>query len=86
MGNSQSAKASLNLAGSEDIRRIFCHLDDHTAASILALTPTVAQLEEAATRSIGRGSDIFADLRPEKGVVQAIIDLLGMENEELDDR
>ncbi len=80
-----SAKANLNLASSEDIRRIFRHLDDHTVASVLALRPTVAQLEEAATRSAG-GSDIFADVRPEKGVVEAIIDLVGMENEEFDDR
>jgi hypothetical protein len=85
MDKSQSAKESLSRATSEDIRRLFRHLDDHTVASILALKPTVAQLEEAATRSAG-GSDIFADIRPATGVVEAIIDLLGLEDEEFDDR
>ncbi len=85
MDKSQSAKANLSLATSEDIRRIFRHLDDHTVASVLALKPAVAQLQEAATRIAG-GSDIFADIRPEKGVVEAIIDLVGIEDEEFDNR
>jgi hypothetical protein len=50
---------------------------------VLALKPTVAQLEEAATRIDG-GSDIFADIRPVKGVIVAIIDLVGLEDEEPD--
>ena len=85
MDKSQSAKDSLTVASSDDIRRLFRHLDDHTVASVLALKPTVAELQEAATRSAG-ASDIFADVRPEKGVVEAIIDLVGMETDEFDDR
>jgi len=75
MDKTESARRSLNLASSEDVRRIFRHLDDHTVASVLALKPTVAQLEEAATR-MGGAADIFADIRPAKGVVEAIMDLL----------
>ena len=85
MENSRSAGKNLSIASSDDVRRLFRHLDDHTVASVLALKPTVAQLEEAATRSAG-ASDIFADIRPERGVVEAIIDLVGMEEEEFDDR
>ena len=85
MDKSKSAKESLSFAGSEDIRRIFCHLDDHAVASVLALRPTVAQLEEAATRIAG-GSDIFADIRPAKGIVEAIMDLARSEEDEFDDR
>ncbi len=85
MNKSQSAKEILNIAGSDDVRRLFPHLDDHAVAAVLALKPTVAQLEEAATRNAG-GSDIFADIRPERGVVEAIMDLLRQEEDELNDR
>jgi len=62
------------------VRRLFRHLDDRTVASVQALKPTVA-----ATRSAGE-SDIFAHVRPEKGVARALIELLGMDDEEFDDR
>ncbi len=79
------AKEEAHLASSEDVRRLFRHLDDHTVVSVLALKPTVAQLEEAVTRTSGAG-DIFADLRPAEGVVEEIIELVGMEEEEFDER
>ncbi len=85
MEKTVSSKTNLNLGSSEDVRRLFRGLDDHAVASILALKPTVAQLEEAATRSAG-ASDVLADVRPEKGIVEAIIDLAGIEDEEFDDR
>ena len=85
MEKAVSSKAKLSLASSDDVRRLFRGLDDHGVASVLALKPTVAQLEEAATRSAGAG-DVFADVRPEKGIVEAIIDLVGMEDEGFDDR
>jgi len=44
------------------------------------ITPTAA-----ATRSVGK-SDIFAHVRPEKGVAEALIELAGMDDEEFDDR
>lgn len=59
MNGPHSARQALHLAGSEDIRRVFRHLDDHTIASVLALNPTVAELEEAAARSAG-ASDVLA--------------------------
>ncbi len=76
---------SQNLASSDDVRRLFGHLDDHTIASVLALKPTLAQLEEAAARSAGAG-DIFGDIRPAKGVVEEILDLVGMADEDFEDR
>ena len=81
MEPSHPAGQSLGFALSEDVRRIFRGVDDHVVASILALKPTVAQLEEAATRMAG-GGDIFADMRPEKGVVEAIIDLIEAEEDD----
>jgi hypothetical protein len=74
----------LPLVGSEDIRRLFRHADDHTVAAILALRPTLAQLEEAETRTTGT-EDIFAALRPAEGVVARIIELVGMEEDEFEE-
>jgi hypothetical protein len=71
------------LAGSEDIRRLFRHIDDHTVSAILALKPTMAQLEEAVARGSGAG-DIFAGRGPEHGVVARILDLT-KELDELDE-
>ncbi len=53
MDKSQPAKQGVHLAGSEDVRRLFRHIDDHTIAAVLALKPTIAQLEEAVARASG---------------------------------
>lgn len=83
MDKTQPAGRSARLAGSEDIRRLFRHIDDHTVAAILELKPTLAQLEEAVARASGAG-DMFKDLGPEHGVVSRILDLT-KELDELDD-
>ena len=43
-----------------------------------------AEADGAATRSAGE-SDIFAQVRPERGVAEALIELVGMDDEEFDD-
>jgi hypothetical protein len=73
-----------HFATREDIIRLFRHLDDHAVAAVLALHPTIAQLEEAETRTTG-AQDIFADLRPAEGVVAEIIELVGMEEDEFEE-
>jgi hypothetical protein len=83
MDKSQPANQSARLAGSEDIRRLFRHIDDHTVVAVLALKPTMAQLEEAVARGSGAG-DMFAKLGPEHGVVARILELT-KELEELDE-
>ena len=83
MDKSQPAKQGAHLAGSEDVRRLFRHIDDHTVSAVLALKPTIAQLEEAVARASGAG-DMFAELGPEHGVVARIIDLT-RELDELED-
>ena len=64
------------LASSEDIRNLLGDLDDHVILDILALKPTIAQVEEAALRVEGEG-EVFADIRPasEEGVVAQIVEL-----------
>jgi len=84
MDELHSAKQAPHLASSEDIRRLFRHLDDHAVAAILALKPTIAQLEEAAARIAGEG-EIFADVRPARGAVEDIVDLVCAEEEEEDE-
>jgi flagellar motor component MotA len=74
-----------HFAVSADIRRLFRDIDDHAVAAILALKPTVAQLEEAAARTAGAG-EFFADVRPATGIVAEIIELVGMEEDEFDER
>jgi len=71
---SHPANQSAHFAGSEDVRRLFRHIDDHTVVAILALKPTIAQLEEAVARASGAG-DMFAELGGEHGVVARILDL-----------
>ncbi len=85
MDKSHSAEEAAHLATSEDIRRLFRHLDDHAVAAVLALKPTVAQLEEASARTAGAG-EVFADIRPARGIVEDIIELAGMEDDEFDER
>ncbi len=74
MDKSHLADQGPHLAGSEDIRRLFRHIDDHTVVAVLALKPTMAQLEEAVARASGAG-DVFAELGPEHGTVARIIEL-----------
>ena len=83
MDKSHPANQGARLAGSEDIRRLFRHIDDHTVAAVLALKPTMPQLEEAVARASGAG-DMFAALGPEHGVVASILELT-KELDELED-
>jgi hypothetical protein len=83
MDKSHPANEGGRLAGSEDVRRLFRHIDDHTVAAVLALKPTMAQLEEAVARGSGAG-DMFAALGPEHGTVAQILELT-QELEELEE-
>ncbi len=83
MDKSHPANQAAHRAGSDDIRRLFRHIDDHTVVAVLALKPTMAQLEEAVARGSGAG-DMFAELGPEHGTVARILELT-KELDELDD-
>jgi hypothetical protein len=85
MLEAHSAKQTTNYAGSDDIRRVFRHIDDHTVAAVLAFRPTVPQLEEAAARAAGAG-DVFAAIRPAKGVVEGIVGLVAPGEDEFEER
>lgn len=70
--------------GRADLTRILGDLDDAKAAEILALKPTVAELEQAAMWSAGEGDVLARKGHKLVGVVAGIVDIVtaGEEDEE----
>ncbi len=66
----------------EDLHRILGELDDVKATEILALKPSVAELEEAALWAIGAGEPLGKEGRPPVGVVGQIVEILAPEEED----
>lgn len=71
---------------SADVRHFFRKIGDHTVLEILALQPTYAQLEEAATKAVIGSGEIFADRGSEQPVVTKIIELVGTDMDLSDER
>jgi hypothetical protein len=67
-------------ATGRDLQQILGDLDDSMVLAILALDPTVAQLEEARVRL--NGQDDALGHRPLDSVVAEIFDMLNVEEEE----
>jgi hypothetical protein len=65
-----------------DVHQILGEVDDSTAVAILALRPTVAQLEEARVWLNGTGDVLGKGHRPLDGVVAEIFDMFKVEEEE----
>ena len=83
MPQSASSPGAESVTG-DTIRQFFGDIEDHTVLAILALRPTIAELEEAAVRKSG-DEEIFAGRGPAGGVVTQIIDLIRMEDEAFDE-
>lgn len=66
----------------EDLRRILGDLHDAKTTAILALDPTIAQLEEAALWLAGAGDPLAEAGRPLAGVAARICDILAAAEEE----
>jgi hypothetical protein len=69
-------------ATESDLHQILGDMDDSTAIAILALHPSVAQLEEARVWLNGGGDVLGKEHRPLDGVVAQIFDMLRAEEEE----
>ncbi len=69
-------------ATGSDLHQILGDMDDSTAVAILALHPSVAQLEEARVWLNGAGDVLGKEHRPLDGVVAEIFDMLAAEQEE----
>jgi hypothetical protein len=73
---SQHTTAKSPPAGHDDLRRIIADLDDATALEILALSPTVSEVEEAAMWARGEGDRLDRAGRPLTGTVADILAVL----------
>ena len=69
-------------ATSSDLHQILGDMDDSTAVAILALRPSVAQLEEAQVLLNGSGDVLGEEHRPLDGVVAQIFDMLAVVEED----
>ena len=69
-------------ATESDLHQILGDLDDGTAVAILALHPSLAQLEEARVWLNGGGDVLGKEHRPLDGVVAQIFDMLKVDEEE----
>jgi hypothetical protein len=69
-------------ATGSDLHRILGDMDDSTAVAILALHPSVAQLEEARVWLNGGGEVLGKEHRPLEGVVAEIFEMLKVDEEE----
>ena len=69
-------------ATGSDLHQILGDMDDSTAVDILALHPSVAQLEEARVWLNGGGDVLGKEHRPLDGAVAKIFDMLTADEEE----
>lgn len=69
-------------ATGRDLHEILGDLDDSTAVAILALRPSIAQLEETRVWLNGGGDILGKEHRPLDGVVAQIFDMLTPDEDE----
>jgi len=70
------------MATGTDVHQILGDMEDSMAVAILALHPSIAQLEEARVWLDGAGDVLGKEHRPLDGVVAEIFDMLAAEEEE----
>jgi len=76
-----SAEKHSALATHDDVRDVLGNLDDGKMVAILALKPTIGDVEEASVWLSG-DLDVFGPGRPLKGVSSQIVALLTADEEE----
>ncbi len=69
-------------AGRDQVTRILGKMDDAKITEILALKPTLEQLEEAALWASGNGDVLAKRNHPLGAVVAAIVDIMTADEEE----
>ena len=70
------------VATHDDLQHIIGELDDDVAAEILALGPTVAEVEEAFMWAMGKGDVVSRAGHPLAGRTAAIVEILSAEEPE----
>jgi hypothetical protein len=82
MQKSYSAeKTKRELATTDDVARILGNLDPTKMLPIMALRPTIAEVEEA-SMWLGGDQDVFGSGTPVKGTVSQIVTILTADEEE----
>ena len=82
MQKTHSAEAEKHgIATSDDVARILGNLDETKMLPILALRPTIADVEEAAVW-LGGDRDVFGPGEPLKGIASRIVTILTADEEE----
>ena len=82
MQKSQSAEITKRgLATSDDVARILGNLDPTKMLPIMALRPTIADIEEA-SMWLGGDRDVFGPGPPLKGIASQIVTILIADEEE----
>jgi hypothetical protein len=71
-----------NLISHEDLLRIVGDVDEDKLLAILALRPTIAEVEEAAAWTIGSGDVVDRAGHPLAGIVAQIFEILTADEEE----
>ncbi|HML13528.1 MAG TPA: hypothetical protein VK456_09500 [Xanthobacteraceae bacterium] len=83
MPASTALHASRGVAATrEDVRRTLGDVDDVKVVEILALTPSVIELEEAAMWSRGEGEVLGKSGHPLTGIPAAIFEIIAPDEEE----
>jgi len=74
--------SSSGIVTAEDISRLLGALDERRTLDILALRPTLSDVEQAAVWLAGDGDVIAKSGHPLAGVVAEILDILAVDDEE----
>ena len=74
--------SSSGIVTAEDISRLLGALDERRTLDILALRPTLSDVEQAAVWLAGDGDVIARSGHPLAGVVADILDILAVDDEE----
>jgi hypothetical protein len=82
MANQKSSGRHAPVATAADVKAILGDLDEDKIIEILALKPTIADLEEAAIWATGDGDVLAKSGRPLAGTVADIVDIIVPEEEE----
>jgi hypothetical protein len=79
--NKQAAEINATLAQANDVKRILGFLDNEKLVDILALRPTVRDVEEASLWLTG-DADLFGAGKPLKPIAGRIVEILTADEEE----
>ena len=82
MATGQSPTHARPTVSQDDLQRVLGDIEDSKIIEILALKPTVPELEEAAIWAAGDGDVLAKDGHPLTGVVAQIVEILAAEGEE----